>query len=190
MQENNPEVEKSESGASLLEVLEEATTLVDEAKSMPLSASVLINKEEMLDLLETARAIVPAQIVEADSVLQDVERVSDEAQEAANRVTTHAKKKAQEIVAEAREQASRLVAQDSITVSAKSQSTKIIDEAKSRAVKIKRGADKYSADTLSSLAEQLQDVQEYLAQIQAQIAAGQEMLAEREQGAQAEEDAE
>lgn len=93
-------------------------------------------------------------------------------------------------MAEAREQASRLVAQDSITVSAKSQSTKIIDEAKSRAAKIKRGADKYSADTLSSLAEQLQGVQEYLAQIQAQIAAGQEMLAEREQGVQAEEDAE
>ncbi|WP_124053860.1 hypothetical protein [Arcanobacterium ihumii] len=168
-----------ETGASLLEILEEITEIVENAKSMPLSASVLINRSEVLDLLQTARDIVPAQIVAADSVLQDAAAVSNEARDRAEDITSQANQEADQILAEAREQASRLVSQDSITIAAKSQSARILDEAKSRADRVKRGADDYSDAALENLAQELVTIQNEIDSIQHQIAAGRGVIADR-----------
>ncbi|MBM7825219.1 cell division septum initiation protein DivIVA [Arcanobacterium pluranimalium] len=168
-----------ETGASLLEILEEITGLVENAKAMPLSASVLVNRSEILDLLNTARDIVPSQIVAADSVLQDAAAVSDEARERAEEIVDQANQEADQILAEAREQASRLVSQDSITIAAKSQSARILDEAKSKADRVKRGADEYSDAALEHLAQELVSIQNELDTIQHQIAAGRGLIADR-----------
>ncbi|MFC5370314.1 hypothetical protein [Arcanobacterium bovis] len=168
-----------ETGASLLEILEEITGLVENAKAMPLSASVLVNRSEILDLLSTARDIVPSQIVAADSVLQDAAAVSDEARERAEEIVAQANVEADQILAEAREQASRLVSQDAITIAAKSQSARILDEAKSKADRVKRGADEYSDAALENLAQELVTIQNNLDTIQHQIAAGRGLIADR-----------
>ncbi len=168
-----------ETGESLIAVLDEIVELVETAKAMPLSASVLVNRGELLELLATAREIVPTQIVEADSVLRDIERVNDDAQEQAERIISLAEADAQQIIAQAKAEAQRLVSQDSVTVLAKSNATRIVDEAKSKADRITGGANDYSDSTLEELAGQLIAVQEYLDQIQLQIEAGRTVLAER-----------
>ena len=68
-----------EQAESILELLDEMTAMVENAKPMPLSASILVNKSEMLEMLKTAAEIMPLQIVRADEVLQDAAKVSDDA---------------------------------------------------------------------------------------------------------------
>lgn len=179
-----------QTGASLLDILEEVTELVAGAKSMPLSASVLVNQSQMLDLLETARAIVPQQIVDADSVLQDASAVTNEArsqadvmigeaQRKADALLAHARKEAEGIVAQAEQKAAQLVERDAVTAAARSQAAQIIDEANRKAHAARRGADVYSDKSLSELAAELESVQEQIDALQDQILAGRDVLAQR-----------
>ncbi|XCB30205.1 hypothetical protein RQN30_01820 [Arcanobacterium hippocoleae] len=62
---------------------------------------------------------------------------------------------------------------------ARQQAAKILDEAKSKAARITAGANQYSDATLAEVAAQLGGVQEYLHQIQVQIDAGRDVLAQR-----------
>ncbi|MDD7464813.1 MAG: hypothetical protein PUK59_00980 [Actinomycetaceae bacterium] len=175
----NELVDNEQTGASLLEILEELTARVEHAKSMPLSASVLINQSEVLDLLETARSIVPQQIVDADSVLQDASAVTNQARAEADSILSQARAEAQRIVAQAKQQAQQLVERDAITTAAQSQAAKIVDEARQKAQHVKRGADDYSDSQLADLADQLAAVQDSIDAVQDQIAAGRGVLAER-----------
>ena len=145
----------NEQGESLLEILDELVDIVAAAKSLPMSASVMVNRSELLDLLETARAIVPDQIIAADSVMQDANAVAENARQEADEIRERAHQDSESIIAEAREQASRLVAQDQITIAAKSQATRVLDEAQSKADALKRGADGYAASTLDTLSDEL-----------------------------------
>lgn len=162
----------NEQGESLLEILDELVDIVAHAKSLPMSASVMVNRSELLDLLETAREIVPDQIIAADSVMQDANAVSENAKHTASEIRERANKDAESIIAEAREQASRLVAQDQVTIAAKSQATRILDEAQSRADALKRGADGYASTTLNTLSDELNGLLD-------QIEAGRAHLATR-----------
>ena len=179
-----------QSGSSLLDILEELTERVAQARAMPLSASVLVNKTEILDLLETARDIVPQQIVDADSVLQDAsavtadaqkkaEAIISEARKAAHTTEDQAKKRSEEIVAQAKQEAAQLVAKDAITVAARSEAKKIHDEARKKAQQAKQGADEYSDSTLRELSQALENVQEQIDSLQEQIDAGRSVLAQR-----------
>ena len=182
--------ENEATGASLLEILEELTDRVQHAKSMPLSASVLVNQSEMLDLLETAQSIVPQQIVDADSVLQDASAVTNkarssadsilaDARNSADSIVADARREAEEIIAQAKAKAAQLVAKDAITITAQREAAAIADEAHQKANRIKQGADKYSDSTLEQLASGLGNVQDQIAAMQEQIAAGREVLAGR-----------
>ena len=55
-------------GESLLAILDELQALLKQSKQMPMSSSILVNKAEALDLLQSALVVVPAQVAEADDV--------------------------------------------------------------------------------------------------------------------------
>ncbi|MDR6940126.1 hypothetical protein [Arcanobacterium hippocoleae] len=174
--ENYDEVE---TGESLIAVLEEITSLVDHAKSVPLSSSILINRHEMLDLLDRAAQMLPSQLVEAHQMLQHKAKVSGQARDEADRLIAEAREQAKHILAQAKAEAQRLASRDSVTIKARQQAAKIVDEAKSKASRVTDGANQYSDSTLAEVSGQLAGVQEYLAQIQVQIEAGRDVLAQR-----------
>lgn len=87
----------SEQGESLLQILDELIEIVEHAKNLPMSASVIVNRSEILDLLGTARDIVPDQIVAADSVLSQAAEVSESAREEAETITRTAQADAESI---------------------------------------------------------------------------------------------
>ena len=98
-----------EQGQSLLAILEELTEIVQNARSVPMSASAMVNRSQMLDLLGTAHEIVPDQIVAADGLLQQADTVTADAQQRAQEIIERAERDAENTIQEAREQASRLV---------------------------------------------------------------------------------
>ena len=175
-----------EQAESILELLDEMTAMVENAKPMPLSASILVNKSEMLEMLKTAAEIMPLQIVRADEVLQDAAKVSDDARFRARNVRERASAEAEQILAKAKQDAGRLTERESVVVAAKSRATQILDEAKEKANRISRGADRYSDSALDALSEQinaryaeLDNVTRALDSLRQQIDAGRQVLARR-----------
>lgn len=181
---------KDVEGASLIEVLDDILDMLEKARSVPMSASVMVNRAEMLDLLTAAKDMVPSQIVKADGLLSQAHSVTEEAQEQAETIIRRAEADAETIVQEAREQASRLVSQDSVTVAAKSQAQRTIDEAMTQAEKLRQGADSYSDETLLELHNRItemgnaidglsQGVQGQVDTMLGQISAGRNLIAGR-----------
>ncbi|MDQ1712731.1 MAG: hypothetical protein QOE45_2181 [Frankiaceae bacterium] len=99
--------------------LDEITAMVESAKSMPLSASVLVNKSDMLALLDELRAELPDELREAQWVIKDREEVIDAGRKEADR-----------IIADARTEAARLVSRTEVMQSATKEADRVLEEAK------------------------------------------------------------
>ena len=55
------------------ERLDELTVLIEDAKSMPLSASCVVNRTQVLDLIDEIRQLLPESVHRADELLADQE---------------------------------------------------------------------------------------------------------------------
>jgi vacuolar-type H+-ATPase subunit H len=94
--------------------LDELITIVEEARSMPMSASCIINRGEVLGLLEEVRALLPEEFRHAQLLLADRESVVDEGRREAARIIDRAEDERlaltaeTEVVAEAQRQAGRI----------------------------------------------------------------------------------
>jgi cell division septum initiation protein DivIVA len=72
------------------EKLDELSSLVEEARSMPMSASCIVNRAELLGLLEEMRELLPAEFRHAQLLLDDREAVVEEGRREAARVIADA----------------------------------------------------------------------------------------------------
>lgn len=94
--------------------LDELTALVENARSMPMSASCVVNRGEVLALLEEVRALMPEEFRHAQVLLADRESVVDEGRREAQRLLERAEQERlaltseTEVVSEARRQAERI----------------------------------------------------------------------------------
>ena len=67
------------------ERLDELNVLVEDAKSMPLSASCVVNRSQVLDLIEEIRQMLPESVHRADELLADREAVVQDGRREADR---------------------------------------------------------------------------------------------------------
>jgi hypothetical protein len=99
--------------AGRLEQLEE---LVREAKSMPLSSSVLVNREEVLEMIAEMREVLPEEIKRARWIVRDRDELLAKARAEGDRIVEHAQEeqlrmaRKEEIVARATSEADRITA--------------------------------------------------------------------------------
>jgi len=95
------------------EKLDELTAIVENARSMPMSASCVINRGEVLGLLAEVRELLPEEFRHAQMLLADRESVVDEGRREAQRLIVEAEQERlsltaeTEVVSEARRQADR-----------------------------------------------------------------------------------
>jgi cell division septum initiation protein DivIVA len=100
--------------ATRLEQLEE---LIREAKSMPLSSSVLINREEVLELIAELKEAMPEELKQARWIVKDREELLAKARDEGERIVEHANEeqlrmaRKEEIVARATAEADRVVSE-------------------------------------------------------------------------------
>ena len=59
--------------------LDDLSALVENARAMPMSASCVVNRGQVLDLLDEVRALLPDSLAQADDVLADREELLDQA---------------------------------------------------------------------------------------------------------------
>jgi hypothetical protein len=94
--------------------LDELISVVENARSMPMSASCIINRGEVLGILEEVRALLPEEFRHAQLLLADRESVVDEGRREAARIISQAEEERlaltaeTEVVSEAQRQAARI----------------------------------------------------------------------------------
>ena len=94
--------------------LDELTAVVEGARSMPMSASCVVNRGEVLALLEELRGLLPEEFRHAQMLLADRESVVDEGRREAQRLLGRAEEERltltsqTEVVREARAEAERI----------------------------------------------------------------------------------
>lgn len=151
-------------GESLVAILDELTDLVSSARAMPMSASALVNRAEVLDLIESAKAVLPGQISQADTLIADADAVLD-----------RARREASKILEKARARADHLVSEEAVVAAAEQRAVEIEERARVDAERLAKEADDYCD-------RQLAQFEIDLGAITNQVASGRARLVERARG--------
>jgi cell division septum initiation protein DivIVA len=126
--------------------------LLNESWRMPLSAYLVINEDDFLDVIDQMRTAIPKEIREAEKIQRERERLIAQAEEEADR-----------IVKLAQEDADRLIDEHEIIQGAAKREQTIIERAQREAEVLKGEADEYARSVLISLNEQLGAVDNQIA---------------------------
>jgi cell division septum initiation protein DivIVA len=112
--------------------LDEITELVETARAMPMSASCIVNRTEVLTILDEIRELLPAELREAQWVIKDRDAVVDEG-----------RRRAERIVADAITERDRLVGETEVIREAARQADQIVVDAGETARAMQREVDDY-----------------------------------------------
>ena len=112
--------------------LAELVALVEDARSMPLSASCVVNREDVLGRLREIDALLPETIVQAREVLGDRAGVVEEG-----------RKEAAAIVAAAHEERRRLVEESEVHREAQVDAARLLEEARESAEAMRAEVEDY-----------------------------------------------
>ena len=140
---------------SLLDLVDELETMVSGARRLPLSTSVMIDEDALLELVDRIRLGVPEELVRARQTMDDAQRLVGSAQDEAERMIAEAEEHAARAVERAGEQAKMLVSQHHIVSQAQAHADALVADAESRAAAVRSDADMYAHDVMTHLEEQL-----------------------------------
>lgn len=132
--------------------------LLQEAKSMPLSSSVLVNQDEVLEIVEEMKRSLPEEIKQARWVVKDREEL-----------LAKARGEAEQIVEQARGEQLRMAQKEEIVERAKQEAERILEAADAEARTMKSDAEDYVDAKLAQFENVLRKVSEDLTESSQQI---------------------
>jgi cell division septum initiation protein DivIVA len=121
-------------------ILRQLIDIVSMAKPMPLSASVLISRDEVLDLLDDALAQLPEELRQARWLLREREDFRAEQEREAAR-----------LMEEVKAQAERMVSRTELVRQAKTTADQIVEEAEEMARRMRHEAEDYCDQKLAGM---------------------------------------
>jgi cell division septum initiation protein DivIVA len=114
------------------EKLAELRRVVEQARSMPMSASAVVNRGEVLELIDQLTGAVERAFTDSQQVLADRESVVDEGRRAA-----------EQIVAEAHSEREKIISDTDVYRVAKREADQIVEKARSEAEALRKETDDY-----------------------------------------------
>lgn len=132
---------------------------------MPLSASVLVNQEEVLELLEAAQAELPEEIKQARWVVKDREEL-----------LTKARRDGEAIVEKGHQERAHLVSQQEVVRAAQEEVERVLAEAREQARQMRLEAEDYVDAKLAQFEIALGKTQQELGRSMAQVRRGRDKL--------------
>jgi vacuolar-type H+-ATPase subunit H len=123
-----------------VEKLTSAITMVEEARGVPLSASCVVHRGEMLEILDEARAALPNDLEDAEAIISSRDSIIEDGRISADT-----------LVANAREEVARMVEQTSIVQAARDEAKKILDDAREIAEEERAQVEEYIDGRLATL---------------------------------------
>jgi vacuolar-type H+-ATPase subunit H len=145
--------------------LQQMEELIQEAKSMPLSSSALVNREEMIELLESARGELPEEIKQARWVVKGREEL-----------LAKARRDAEAIVAKAETDRDRIASQQEVVRTAQEQAERLLADAREQARQIRLEAEDYVDAKLAQFEIALERTYTELERSIAQVKKGRDKL--------------
>jgi cell division septum initiation protein DivIVA len=113
-------------------VLDQLVELVETARAMPMSASCVVNRSEVLGLLDDARALLPDDLAKAQRVL--AERAA---------VVAEGRAEAERVVSRAHVEADRLLEASAVWQRAQAEADRLLEEAHTQAETMRRETEEY-----------------------------------------------
>lgn len=142
----------------LIARIQQLEEMIREAKSMPLSSSALVNRDEALEVLGAMRAEVPEEIKQARWVVKDREELLDKA-----------RRDAEGLVDKAQTEQIRLASREAVVQKAHEEAERMLGEAREQARQIRLEAEDYVDGKLAQFEIALQRLQEALSATQGSL---------------------
>ena len=131
------------------EKLGELAALVSGARGVPLSSSVVVDREQVLRLVAEVRRLLPAEVQQAGDVLAQRDEVLGAAHE-----------QAEHVLAEARTRAEELTDAQAVTRAARERADHIVATAREEAQRLRTDADAWCDAKLGDFEEELERLQQ------------------------------
>jgi cell division septum initiation protein DivIVA len=112
--------------------LDELTALIDNARAMPMSASCVVNRAEVLAALDEVRGLLPDELADAQRVIHDKSAVVAEGQAEAER-----------IIEAAKAERARMIARTEVLREATREAERVLTTARSDAERMRVEIDDY-----------------------------------------------
>jgi len=131
----------------LLELLEQMEEIVENGTGIPFSGGkCIVNRDEVLEIIQEIRLRLPDDMKQAKRIVEEKERIIDEAQQEAENILNNAESRI-----------AALVDEHEITKQAYEQAEVIISNAKKNAREIRLGTREYADSILSKVEEILEE---------------------------------
>jgi vacuolar-type H+-ATPase subunit H len=119
--------------------LDEIVTAVSSARSMPMSASCVVNRAELLTLLEELREVLPGSLAQAQELIGDRDQMVEQARQEAER-----------IIGQAHAERGSLISDTEVARRSQNEADRILAEARKEAEEIRAEADDYVDSKLAN----------------------------------------
>jgi len=146
--------------------LDELTALVENARAMPMSASCVVNRVEVLEHLDDVRRLLPDELAAAESVLRDKRAVVAQGQT-----------EAEEILEAARAERARMVSRTEVMREASREAEQLLEAARADAERMRREIDDYVDGKLANFEVVLHKTMAAVAKGRAKISGRSELAA-------------
>ncbi|OFW49714.1 MAG: hypothetical protein A2163_08155 [Actinobacteria bacterium RBG_13_35_12] len=122
------------------EIVDRVEEFLDKSKRIPFSSNIIVNENEIYDLLDELRNILPEEFKQSRWIVKERENMIEEA-----------KRYSEKIIREAKEKAEVLVSETEILKSANRKSEELMSAVEARARTIRLEAEDYADEKLANL---------------------------------------
>jgi vacuolar-type H+-ATPase subunit H len=122
-----------------LDRIDEIISMVEAARSMPMSRNCIMDRGELIGLMDELRSELPVELRRAVALLDERDKIMDAG-----------KREAERIIAEGEAEHARLVSVNEITVSAEHEGARIVAEAREEAQRLREEVDDYVDTALAN----------------------------------------
>lgn len=128
----------------ILHLIDRLEEILNESRPIPLTHTVLVDEDKVLDLIDQMRVAIPEEVKKAQQVLAQRDRILAQAQEEANRT-----------LALARERSEQMVEREAIVQAAQARASDVGAQEYARIHQIQQEADTYVLESLTHLEMEL-----------------------------------
>ena len=125
----------------LYETVDELTTVIENARSVPMSASCMVPRDHLLDLLDDLRESLPEDVQAAGAIVEQRTEILQQAQEEAERLTGRTRGESEQVLGQARRQREEILGtarrqRDEILAAAQADAEQLLLDAEAEAARL------------------------------------------------------
>ena len=122
-----------------LDRIDEIISMVETARAMPMSRNCILDRAELIGVLEDLRGELPTELRRSVALLEERDKIIDAG-----------RREAERMIAEGEAEHARLVSENEITVSAEHEAARIMAEAREEAQRLRDEVDDYVDTALAN----------------------------------------